>query len=51
MAGDYNVFSQYMERGAKEFFDRLEVSRGTRLLDVGCGAGQLALIAARNGAW
>jgi SAM-dependent methyltransferase len=50
MAGDYNLFSQCLEEGAKEFFDRLEVAPGTRLLDVGCGAGQLALIAARSGA-
>ena len=48
--GDYDVFSRYMEDGAREFYRRLEVAPGTRLLDVGCGAGQLALIAARNGA-
>lgn len=48
--GDYDVFSRYMEDGAKEFYGRLDIAPGTRLLDVGCGAGQLALIAARNGA-
>jgi SAM-dependent methyltransferase len=39
-----------MEKDADEFFRRLAVPPGTRLLDVGCGAGQLALIAARAGA-
>ncbi|MFL6449308.1 MAG: class I SAM-dependent methyltransferase [Bryobacteraceae bacterium] len=49
MTGDYDVFSRYMEEDARKFFDRLELTPGTRLLDVGCGTGQLALIAARNG--
>lgn len=50
MAGDYDVFSRYMEGGAKEFYQRLDVAPGTALLDVACGSGQLALIAARAGA-
>ncbi|MEP7363857.1 MAG: class I SAM-dependent methyltransferase [Acidobacteriota bacterium] len=50
MAGDYDVFARYMEKDANWFFRRLGVAPGTRLLDVGCGAGQLALIAARAGA-
>ena len=50
MTGDYDLFSRFMEKGAEEFFRRLGVTPGTRLLDVGCGAGQLALIAARAGA-
>src|SRR5690242_10826958 len=49
MAGDYDVFSRYMEKGAKQFFEQLRIPSGARLLDVGCGAGQLALIAARAG--
>lgn len=48
--GDYDLFSRFMEKGADEFFRRLGVTPSTRLLDVGCGAGQLALIAARAGA-
>src|SRR5579862_3758132 len=48
--GNYGLFAGYMEKGAQEFFDRLGVKPGTRLLDVACGAGQLALIAARAGA-
>jgi ubiquinone/menaquinone biosynthesis C-methylase UbiE len=50
MTGDYDLFSRYMEQDAEQFFRRLGVAPGTRLLDVGCGAGQLALIAARAGA-
>src|SRR5262244_4293496 len=49
-SGDYDVFSRFMEKDAEQFFLRLGVKPGTRLLDVGCGAGQLALIAARAGA-
>ena len=50
MAGDYDLFSRYMEKDAELFFRRLGIKPGTKLLDVGCGAGQLALIAARAGA-
>jgi SAM-dependent methyltransferase len=50
MTGDYDVFSRFMEKDAQRFFDRLDIAPGTWLLDVGCGAGQLALIAARAGA-
>src|SRR5215831_39655 len=49
-SGDYDVFSRFMEKDAEQFFLRLGVKPGTRLLDVACGAGQLALIAARAGA-
>lgn len=48
-SGDYGVFAKYLEPGALEFFDRLDLKPGTRLLDVGCGAGQLTLPAARRG--
>ena len=49
-AGDYDVFARFMERDAEVFYQRLGVKPGSRLLDVGTGAGQLALIAARAGA-
>jgi SAM-dependent methyltransferase len=48
-AGDYGVFAKYLEPGALEFFDRLDLRPGTRLLDVGCGAGQLTIPAAKRG--
>lgn len=49
MAGDYDRFSRYMETGAREFYERLAFIPGYRLLDVGCGSGQLALMAAKDG--
>ena len=49
MAGNYDRFSRYMESDAREFYERLHLAPGLQLLDVGCGSGQLALIAAKNG--
>ena len=49
MAGDYDRFSRYMESSAQDFYERLNVAPGCRLLDVGCGSGQLALMAAKDG--
>ena len=48
-SGDYGVFAKYLEKGALEFFDRVNIPPGARLLDVACGAGQLTLPAARKG--
>jgi SAM-dependent methyltransferase len=50
MAGDYDRFSRYLEPSAREFYERLEVPPGCRVLDVACGSGQIALIAAKAGA-
>jgi SAM-dependent methyltransferase len=49
IAGDYDLFSRYMEKDARAFYERLDVPPGARLLDVACGSGQLSLIAARDG--
>jgi SAM-dependent methyltransferase len=49
MDGNYDYFSRFMETSAVEFLDRLGVKPGTSLLDIACGSGQLALIAARRG--
>jgi ubiquinone/menaquinone biosynthesis C-methylase UbiE len=50
MAGNYDYFSRFMERSAVEFLERLPLHPGDRLLDVACGSGQLALLAAKKGA-
>ena len=49
MAGDYDRFSRFMENDSRSFYERLDVPPGAHLLDVACGSGQLALIAAREG--
>jgi SAM-dependent methyltransferase len=49
MAGDYGHFAKYLEPGALEFLSRLAVAPGTRMLDVACGAGQIAIPAAHAG--
>jgi SAM-dependent methyltransferase len=49
MDGNYDRFSRLMEASAVEFLDRLRVAPRAALLDVACGSGQLALIAARRG--
>ncbi len=50
MAGDYGHFAKYLEPSALEFLSGLKVAPGTRILDVACGAGQIAIPAARAGA-
>lgn len=50
MDGNYDYFSRFMEASAVEFLHRLGIDPGTSLLDVACGSGQLALIAASLGA-
>jgi ubiquinone/menaquinone biosynthesis C-methylase UbiE len=49
MSGDYGVFAKYLEPGALKFLDGLKIKPGTRLLDLGCGAGQIAIPAAKAG--
>lgn len=49
MSGDYGHFAKYLEPGALEFLKRLNIAPGTRMLDVGCGAGQIAIPAAHAG--
>ncbi len=48
-SGDYSIFARYLEDGALDFFNRLNIPSGALLLDVACGAGQLTLPAARKG--
>ena len=48
-SGDYDLFSRYMEKDARAFYERLRIQPGAQLLDVACGSGQLSLMAARDG--
>ena len=49
MAGDYGMIAKNFEPGALEIFAGWKVAPGSRMLDVGCGSGQLAIPAARLG--
>lgn len=49
MSGDYGRFATYLEPGALEILARMQIAPGTKMLDVGCGAGQIAIPAARAG--
>lgn len=49
-SGDYGHFATYLERGAFEFLSRINVEPGARILDVACGAGQIAIPMGRVGA-
>ena len=48
-SGDYGHFAEQLEPGALEFLDRRR-SPPHPLLDIGCGAGQIAIPAANAGA-
>lgn len=50
MAGDYGHFAKFLEPSTLEFLARLPIEAGTRLLNVVCGAGQIAIPAACTGA-
>ncbi len=47
--GDYAGFATYMEPGAIEILRGWQIPAGCMLLDIGCGAGQSAIPAARMG--
>jgi SAM-dependent methyltransferase len=47
--GDYAAFATYMEPGAVEILNGWQIPAGSKLLDIGCGAGQSAIPAARQG--
>ncbi|HVF46754.1 MAG TPA: class I SAM-dependent methyltransferase [Pyrinomonadaceae bacterium] len=50
IAGDFGEIAKSIEAGAEEFVARLDLKPGTRVLDVACGTGNLAIPAARAGA-
>ena len=49
MDGDYAEFCTHMEPGAIEILREWHIAQGLRFVDVGCGAGQLVIPAARAG--
>ena len=49
MDGNYDYFSRFMASSAPQLLDPLRLSPGAALLDVACGSGQLALVAAERG--
>jgi SAM-dependent methyltransferase len=50
IAGDFGEIAKSIEAGAEEFVARLDLKPGTRVLDVACGTGNLAIPAAKAGA-
>src|SRR5437868_5280090 len=50
IAGDFGVIARSIEQGGRDFVERLDLKPGTKVLDVACGTGNLALPAARGGA-
>lgn len=47
--GDFGQVARYNMPAAQEFMERLDVRSGMRVLDVACGTGNLAVLAARAG--
>src|ERR1700693_2718217 len=50
MAGDFGQIAKYLEEGAAEVIEGLEIRRGADVLVVACGTGDTAVSAARPGA-
>ena len=48
-SGDFGQVAKYIMASAEEFMARLPLKPGMRVLDVACGSGNLAVLAARRG--
>src|SRR5215471_2765870 len=49
-SGDYDRFSRQLKQGPEQMLERLAIPPGASVLDVACGSGAFALLAAREGA-
>ena len=49
-AGDVAEIAKHIETAAEDFVGRLDIQPGMKVLDVACGSGNLAVVAARKGA-
>jgi ubiquinone/menaquinone biosynthesis C-methylase UbiE len=49
-AGDFSKVAEHIESAAEAFVDRLDIKPGMKVLDVACGSGNLAVLAAQEGA-
>jgi ubiquinone/menaquinone biosynthesis C-methylase UbiE len=49
-AGDFSEVAKHIETTAEAFVERLDIKPGMKVLDVACGSGNLAIIAAQKGA-
>jgi len=49
-AGDFSEVAKHIETVAEDFVNRLDIKPGLKVLDVACGSGNLAVIAAQKGA-
>ena len=49
-AGDFSKVAQHIEQAAADFVGRLDIRPGMKVLDVACGSGNLAVLAAERGA-
>jgi len=49
MAGDFGVVAKTIASGGEDFIRRLAIPSGSRVLDVACGTGNLAIPLARSG--
>ncbi|HMX28454.1 MAG TPA: methyltransferase domain-containing protein, partial [Blastocatellia bacterium] len=49
MAGDFDKIAEIIWAGGAEFIARLQLTPGTRVLDVACGTGNLSFPAAQAG--
>src|SRR5438067_10948846 len=50
MAGDFSQVAKHIESTAEAFVERLNIQPGMKVLDVACGSGNLATVAAQKGA-